>query len=233
VDKTAARVSTDLKDEPEVEIELGLTLGQVYFDLEIYKEMAQISRETLRLARARVGQENLAVADELGQTRSRLILPLRNGRRGELLTPANRDAPVHGRDGNPQHLSCFLRGHSNEVAELDEFGFLFVLGGEFVQGLVDGQQFVVLRGGCNLNFLNVDPCLTAAVARCASAPCVFDQDPPHRLCRCAEEMRAPVPTLALVARQPQPRLMHQGGRLQSLSRILLRPMGFYRVRLSP
>ncbi|MSU58721.1 MAG: tetratricopeptide repeat protein [Pedosphaera sp.] len=67
VDKTAERIGTDLKGQPEVEIELRLTLTQAYLDLQLYKKMEQNARETLRLARAHFGEENLAVADSLGQ----------------------------------------------------------------------------------------------------------------------------------------------------------------------
>jgi serine/threonine protein kinase len=67
VDNTAERIGADLKDQPEVEIELRLTLAQVYLDLQDYKKMEQTARETLRLARIHLGEENLAVADALGQ----------------------------------------------------------------------------------------------------------------------------------------------------------------------
>jgi serine/threonine protein kinase/tetratricopeptide (TPR) repeat protein len=67
VDKTAERVGADLKDQPEVEIEMRLTLAKVYFDLQLYQKMETMSREALRLARAHFGEENLFVADALGQ----------------------------------------------------------------------------------------------------------------------------------------------------------------------
>jgi serine/threonine protein kinase len=72
LDKTAERIGTDLKDHPEVEIELRLTLANAYGDLQLYKKAEEAARETLRLARAHFGEENLAVADALtkiGQTR--------------------------------------------------------------------------------------------------------------------------------------------------------------------
>lgn len=65
VDKTAGRISKDLLDQPEVQIELGLTLAQVYRDLQDYKKMEQTARETLRVARAHFGEESLAVAEAL------------------------------------------------------------------------------------------------------------------------------------------------------------------------
>jgi serine/threonine protein kinase/tetratricopeptide (TPR) repeat protein len=66
LDKTAERIGTDLKDQPEVEIELRLTLAQVYNELQLYEKMEETAREALRLARAHFGEENLVVADALG-----------------------------------------------------------------------------------------------------------------------------------------------------------------------
>jgi serine/threonine protein kinase len=65
VDKTTERIGTDLKDQPEVQIELRLTLAQVYSDLELYEKMEKTAREALRLARAHFGEENPAAADAL------------------------------------------------------------------------------------------------------------------------------------------------------------------------
>ena len=67
VDKTAERLGTDLKHQPEVEIELRSTLTQVYMDLQVYRKMEESARETLRLARAQFGDENSVVADAVGQ----------------------------------------------------------------------------------------------------------------------------------------------------------------------
>jgi tetratricopeptide (TPR) repeat protein len=77
VDQTANRVSTDLKDEPEVQVDLYLTLGKVYFALQNYKEMEANARHTLQLARATYGEENGATADALVQL-GRAQLFLRN-----------------------------------------------------------------------------------------------------------------------------------------------------------
>ena len=67
VDKTAERIGTDLKDQPEVEIELRFTLAEVYWDLRLPEKTEVMAREALRLARARFGEENLDVADALGR----------------------------------------------------------------------------------------------------------------------------------------------------------------------
>jgi serine/threonine protein kinase/tetratricopeptide (TPR) repeat protein len=100
VDKVAERIGTDLKDQPEVEIELRLTLAQVYFDLQLYKKMAETARGTLRLARAHFGEENLAVADSVSQL-GRALFFTRNMDEAEALT---RQAIAMQRK---------LRGHDN------------------------------------------------------------------------------------------------------------------------
>jgi eukaryotic-like serine/threonine-protein kinase len=75
VDQTANRIDKDLIDQPEVQVELYLTLGKVYFALQNYKEMEANARHTLQLARATYGEENSAAADALVQLgRAQLFL---------------------------------------------------------------------------------------------------------------------------------------------------------------
>jgi serine/threonine protein kinase len=66
LDKTAQRIHQDLKDQPEVEMELRLTIAETYRQLELWKEMEQMARETLRLAKSRFGDEHRTVAHSLG-----------------------------------------------------------------------------------------------------------------------------------------------------------------------
>jgi tetratricopeptide (TPR) repeat protein len=67
LDKTAERVSKDLTNQPDVQVELRDTLTGIYRELGLYKQMEEMARETLRLSRARLGEEHRAVADALGQ----------------------------------------------------------------------------------------------------------------------------------------------------------------------
>jgi eukaryotic-like serine/threonine-protein kinase len=67
VDQTAQRVDKDLKDQPETQIDLNLTLGRVYFALQLYKKMETNARHTLKLARATYGEESSPTADALFQ----------------------------------------------------------------------------------------------------------------------------------------------------------------------
>ena len=50
-----------------MQIELLQTLAQVYLDLALNKKAEETARETLRLARLHLGEENLAVADSMNQ----------------------------------------------------------------------------------------------------------------------------------------------------------------------
>jgi serine/threonine protein kinase/tetratricopeptide (TPR) repeat protein len=65
LDRTTRRVSTDLTNQPEVAVELYLTLAETYWDLGLYKEMAGAAREALRVARSGLGEENESVANSL------------------------------------------------------------------------------------------------------------------------------------------------------------------------
>jgi serine/threonine protein kinase/Flp pilus assembly protein TadD len=65
LDKTAARVGEDLRDQPEVKAELLTTLGEVYQALGRYDQAESIYREALKLQRALWGNMNTNVADSL------------------------------------------------------------------------------------------------------------------------------------------------------------------------
>jgi len=65
LDQTAERIGTDLTNQPGVELELRGTLAKTYHELGRYGEMEKMARKRLELARARPGQENLALASSL------------------------------------------------------------------------------------------------------------------------------------------------------------------------
>jgi len=67
VDKTVERIDKDLTDQPEVQIELRLTLAQVYLELQLYKKAEETARQTLALARSHLGAVSLPAADALGK----------------------------------------------------------------------------------------------------------------------------------------------------------------------
>jgi serine/threonine protein kinase/tetratricopeptide (TPR) repeat protein len=65
LDKTVERIGNDLTNQPEVELELRDILAKTYEELGLYKEMEVMSREELRVARSRLGEESVAVAQAL------------------------------------------------------------------------------------------------------------------------------------------------------------------------
>jgi serine/threonine protein kinase len=65
LDRTAGRVSKDLTNQPEVEIELRHILAGTYYDLQLYPRAEQMDRENLQLSRTRLGPENPHVAESL------------------------------------------------------------------------------------------------------------------------------------------------------------------------
>lgn len=65
LDRTKARVSEDLKDQPEVQADLLHTIGKIAFDLGEGREAVDDLSEALRLRRGLLGETNLLVAESL------------------------------------------------------------------------------------------------------------------------------------------------------------------------
>jgi serine/threonine protein kinase/tetratricopeptide (TPR) repeat protein len=65
LDETTTNLDKELTNQPEVAVELCLTLAQTYHDLGLWKEMEEVARRSLTLARARFGEEDLSVAESL------------------------------------------------------------------------------------------------------------------------------------------------------------------------
>jgi serine/threonine protein kinase/tetratricopeptide (TPR) repeat protein len=65
-DDAARRIGTDLKDEPEVELELRFELLRLYVGLGLHPKAETMAQEILRVARRHLGEMNLLVADTLG-----------------------------------------------------------------------------------------------------------------------------------------------------------------------
>ena len=67
LDQAARRISQDLTNQPEVQLELRRTLADTYHELGLYRQMAAMAREALRLSRSRPDEETPAVAKALAQ----------------------------------------------------------------------------------------------------------------------------------------------------------------------
>jgi tetratricopeptide (TPR) repeat protein len=62
-DRTATRISTDLKDQPAVYAELCSTLGRVYYDIGSFDRAEAMLSEALDIRRQLFGTEHLLIAD--------------------------------------------------------------------------------------------------------------------------------------------------------------------------
>src|SRR5436190_22593420 len=65
MDKTMDRFRKDLTNQPELEVEISLTLADTYRDLALVDQMEEVTRHSLQLARSRLGEENQSVANSL------------------------------------------------------------------------------------------------------------------------------------------------------------------------
>jgi eukaryotic-like serine/threonine-protein kinase len=65
MEKTTERVGKDLKDQPEVEADIRLTLGDIFHELRELQKAEDMLRESLRLLKKTEGSNNRDVADVL------------------------------------------------------------------------------------------------------------------------------------------------------------------------
>jgi tetratricopeptide (TPR) repeat protein len=65
LDQTVSSMSKDLTNQPEVEVDLSLTLADTYYDLGLSGKMVEVARHSLQVARTRLGPENESVASSL------------------------------------------------------------------------------------------------------------------------------------------------------------------------
>ena len=128
---------------------------------------------------------------------------------------------LDGCAGNPESICRLFLGQAGEVAELHEPCLDRVLGFEFRQSFVKGEEVHGGGRGRDVDGVDVLPLQPAAVPLGSLAAGVLDEDTPYRLGRCREEMPAPIPPLSLLAiDQAEVGLVDQGGRLERLPRLL-------------
>jgi hypothetical protein len=60
--------------------------------------------------------------------------------------PGIRPVVICSARGHAEDPGGFLEGQADEVAQLDQFRFDLVLGGEFVERLVHGEHVVIIAG---------------------------------------------------------------------------------------
>jgi serine/threonine protein kinase/tetratricopeptide (TPR) repeat protein len=124
LDQTTKRVDTDLKDQPEAQLDLRLTLARVYFDLEDYTTTERMSRETFQLAQAHFGEVSPDAADAL-HWRAMALMRLRDLETAEGVARQSlaMQIKLHGQ-GSPEEASvlCILGDilrHSGKNAEAE------------------------------------------------------------------------------------------------------------------
>jgi len=66
LDKAAKRLSAQLTNQPQAELEFREVLAKAYFELSLYKEAQETLQGSLKLARATFGNESVEVASALG-----------------------------------------------------------------------------------------------------------------------------------------------------------------------
>lgn len=119
------------------------------------------------------------------------------------MEPGAGEAPVAfgGGDGDVEQGGAFLEGQAGEVAELYEFSFAGVVGGEAVEGVVDGEQFIAFPGRGDFEAVEVEVVVTAAVFDALFAAGAVHEDAAHRFGGGAEKVCA-VFKLAVAEAQP-------------------------------
>jgi eukaryotic-like serine/threonine-protein kinase len=98
LDEAVISMSKELTNQPEVEVELCLTLADTYYDLSLYQQMVDVARRGLEVARSRLGPEHESVPDCLLRLAGGLM-KLSHMYLGEMMTgnvpPADRDRRLH------------------------------------------------------------------------------------------------------------------------------------------
>src|SRR6266851_3697481 len=123
--------------------------------------------------------------------------------------------------GNPRYSENFrrlLNRHAAKIAESYKLGFDGIFFLEFLQGLIEGDQFLRRHAGWQVGDLDLNPLKLAAVLDTLLAPGVFHEDALHGFgCR-SEEVPPAIPLVELVRiHQTKVRFMDEGGSLESLT----------------
>ena len=136
---------------------------------------------------------------------------------------------VCGPRRNVEHLGRLSLSQPGEVAELDQLarGPIDLL--EFGECGIECQQ-ILARVRCfnvqvfEIPLMEVHTHQVASVPQSLLATGTLDEDAPHCLSGCREEVASPVPVtrLAIARHQAQERLVYQRRRLQCLARLLAR-----------
>src|SRR5262249_24055622 len=99
--------------------------------------------------------------------------------------------------GDPENVGSVLNRQPGEVAQLDQFRLFGILVSQPVYRPVQAKEFIVRLNGASGSLVQVDTLKGTSVLETALAPSVFDENPPHGLCRRSEKVPPAVPMLSL------------------------------------
>jgi eukaryotic-like serine/threonine-protein kinase len=112
LDKTAERLTKDLKDQPEVEAELRSTLGGVYLELGDYQKAEGLLKEALELRRKLYGNEHPLVAESLSGIVTALLF---QGKLGEAETLSRESLAICRKLGSNKDVATAQALHNLAV----------------------------------------------------------------------------------------------------------------------
>src|SRR6185503_7446866 len=98
--------------------------------------------------------------------------------------------PRRGAVCQAERSRSLLTTQAGEEAQLDQLGSQRILHGQFLQGVVDGENSVVDGVSSKVQFGQVDFCGAGAALLTAFTARVFNQNAAHGLCCGAEKMSA-------------------------------------------
>src|ERR1039458_9817248 len=98
---------------------------------------------------------------------------------------------------------------SGKKTQLDDLGFLRVLGGQYFQRVVDLEDLLVIGGRFEGGLLQFHPLLSATVTQGLFAASAINENPPHRLGGGAKKMGAVLPAGVTVTDEAQPGFMDE------------------------
>ncbi len=125
-------------------------------------------------------------------------------------------------NGNIHGGGGFLDRQASEVAKLDDFGSLGLIGGKLVECIIDRQHDIVGVVGDKKLGVEIDAIASATMAPSLFSSRPLDEHPTHRLGRRRKEVPAAVPVLRLFdIDQPQIRIMHKRRSLKRLPGLLV------------
>ena len=129
---------------------------------------------------------------------------------------------LDGAFGQAKNFGGFRSGHADEETQLDDLGLNGTVRGQPVKRVADGQEMVLVGRQGEVNVFNIHSLQAATVTLGKFAPGVVNQEMAHGFGGGGEEMGAIFKSRVFTANEAQPDFMHQGGRLERVTRRAVR-----------